>query len=143
MTLDLDKLEALAKAATPGPWKSVEGGLVVCSFHPKHGYNVHDMRTLQNLMTPDVSFAMGDVHKNDSAFIASAREAVPALIARVRELEADRDRLKDDMGIVCRFSNPDWREKRTDMEQCLNEIHGNAVASYWFHNRRILKGDKT
>jgi hypothetical protein len=87
MTIDIEKLEALAKAATPGPWKSVEGGLVVCSFHAKHGYNVHDMRR-PHVMTPDVSFSMGDVHRNDSAFIAAAREAVPALIARVREMEA-------------------------------------------------------
>jgi hypothetical protein len=123
MTLDIDKLEALAKAVLTAEAALKEMG---------GGFNLEASEFRSKIANSKVDFQS-----------VTIPEAVPALIAQVRELGADRDRLKNDMGIVCRLSNPDWREKRTDMEQCLNEIHGNAVASYWFHNRRILKGDKT
>jgi hypothetical protein len=60
--LDLDELQRLCDAATPGPW-DVEDGVVL----RKVG---------------DVIFV------EDAAFIAAARDALPKLIARVRELEA-------------------------------------------------------
>lgn len=70
MTIDLDGIEARAKAATPGPWTAVptlNGGTVV---HLSDGESVY----LDSAAT--------------GAFIATAREDVPALCARVRELEA-------------------------------------------------------
>jgi hypothetical protein len=73
MTPDLEKLESLAKAATPGPWVVKDGA----------NSHVFDQRiSLEN----DISVAFSE--GADAAFIAAACEAVPSLIARVRELEA-------------------------------------------------------
>lgn len=64
MTIDLDELERLAKAAAPGPWEQNEG----C---------VHD--ALGDCVTLDTS---------SGAYIAAANpETVLALVKRVRELE--------------------------------------------------------
>ena len=68
----IDELEALANAATEGPWDS-------------DPYEVIDTwgKTVADCTRP-----------NDTAFITESREAVPALIAEVRrlrgELEAQR-----------------------------------------------------
>lgn len=93
--LDLDAIEARANRATPGPWDAIgpyevhvlaacdcepegacgdceDGGFAVCSF------NEH-MR--------ERAFA-------NFEFIAHARTDIPALIARVRELEAEVERMR-------------------------------------------------
>lgn len=73
--LDLDAIEARAAAATPGPWAtssewSVRTGarddeLVACVQYKDHG--------------------------RDAEFIAAARSDVPALVAELRALRAERD----------------------------------------------------
>jgi hypothetical protein len=73
--LDLDAIEALANAATPGPWEVdydervggadqiLRGNLTICFMSsPRREYNAE--------------------------FIAAARAAVPALVAEVRRLRA-------------------------------------------------------
>lgn len=57
----LDEWERIANAATPGPWRFTRGSVVAIAS-PK-----------------------------DKRFISVAREAVPALIARVRQLEKEAD----------------------------------------------------
>lgn len=64
---ELDELEALANAATHAPW--------VASGHRVRASGDPD---------PIISLWNGAC---DAAFVAAAREAVPKLIARVRELE--------------------------------------------------------
>lgn len=81
MTKDeLDALEALASAATPGPWES--SGV---SIWGKNSVWVGELNFAlsrqESLATPRVS--------NDANFITAARESVPRLIARVRDLEAE------------------------------------------------------
>lgn len=82
-TLDLDAIEARANAATPGPWM----------LKPDHEERDHD-----HVMGPDdpdgeeveiarIEIREDDAGERDGAFIAAARADVPALIARVRELE--------------------------------------------------------
>lgn len=74
MTDDLTDLEALAQSATPGPWKrAVVDGM---------GFAVHRGEHDTIALYAD---------RADAAFIAAARAAVPALIARVRKAEAERD----------------------------------------------------
>lgn len=73
--LDLDAIEARANSATPGPWAtssewSVRTGarddeLVACVQYKDHG--------------------------RDAAFIAAARTDVPALVAELRALRAERN----------------------------------------------------
>jgi hypothetical protein len=68
--IDLDAIEARANAATPGPWKYCADSDAI------KGTNALIVRGARS---------------NSGPFIAHARTDVPALIARVRELEAERD----------------------------------------------------
>lgn len=79
----LAEIEALAAAATPGPWRAgavTAEGKVWCPYREAlEGPNGE--RCLLNMNT---SFP----HSDDRAFIATARTAVPALTAEVRRLRA-------------------------------------------------------
>lgn len=66
---ELDDLEAKANAATPGPWSEIEDVVTAVAWRDE------PYGTLQYLY-------------EDNAFIVACRQAVPRLIARVRELEA-------------------------------------------------------
>ena len=79
-TLDLDAIEARASAATPGPWKRT--GVNVWAWFNDQVYTI--MRGFTDRPSP--------VH--DQNFIAHARTDVPALIAAVRERDAEITRLK-------------------------------------------------
>ena len=84
--LDYDALQRLADAATEGPWQwtrepgDEEGSLEAPS---EEGYvlGVYGMHT-------EGFIAVG---KADAEFIAASRQAIPALLDRVRELVAERD----------------------------------------------------
>jgi len=80
--IDLDAIEARANAATPGPWRDQHHE---CSevWGPAPDSQTHSMQIAR------IGRAQFDVL--NAAFIAHARTDVPALIARVRELEAERD----------------------------------------------------
>lgn len=78
MTDDLTDLQALAQAATPGPWIADEGHGLTADGDPLAAAGPYDDPA-------------GFWCHEDAAFIAAARDAVPALIARVRKAEAERD----------------------------------------------------
>ena len=85
--INLDEIERRANAATHGPW----GALImhgVASVHAPSCY-VYTNDPLEDTH-PDTIARWG----RDAIFIASARTDVPALIARVRELEAECERMK-------------------------------------------------
>lgn len=92
--MNLDEIEARANAATPGPWTYDEGcGYVevppcgTIEFKPGWERSVHFLARVHN------NHVEGEDGLGfDGAFIAAARTDVPALIARVRELE---ERLSD------------------------------------------------
>lgn len=86
--INLDRIERRANAATQGPW----------------GFSYGDRRYIADPSTDIVGevappysgqtmcvFAVASANQGDSEFIASARTDVPALVARVRELETERD----------------------------------------------------
>lgn len=83
--IDLDELERLAKAATPGPW--VDSGLGLIRPLKKTSEFVahcapiviHSVKKLQQC-------------KANAAYIVAACNAVPELVARVRELKAALER---------------------------------------------------
>ncbi len=79
--LDLDALDALAAAATPGPWEVEFDGTEPAAVYADDG-GIGTAYICRDL-AQGVSYG-----EADAAFIAAAREAVPALTARVRELEA-------------------------------------------------------
>ena len=68
---ELAAIEARVQAATPGPWKSSEQYLPLYIHGPSYG----DHRGRFSAIVPE-----------DEAFIAHAREDVPALLAEVRRL---------------------------------------------------------
>lgn len=77
MTLDLDRLEALAKAATPGEWNAPGDG----DLQYENGVPV-----VQGAYGHDGYF----VDDNDAKFVAALRpEVALALIAEVRALRAE------------------------------------------------------
>ncbi len=94
--LDLDAIERRANAATPGPWTYHDGcGYVevppcgAIEFKPGWQRSVHFLARVHN------NHVEGEDGLGfDGAFIAAARTDVPALIARVRELEAECERMK-------------------------------------------------
>lgn len=84
--LDLDRLEALAKAATPGPWwgggsnrRRDSIGLVGRTSDRGTGNAIAVLN------------GIGMDRVADAEFIAAAREGVPTLIAEVRGLRRDHD----------------------------------------------------
>jgi hypothetical protein len=85
--LDLEALEALANAATPGPW-SVEIGAVWAGTDDLVASGFDDSNAAGSVDLVGRVF-----YVSNASFIAAAREAVPALIARVRELEEENARL--------------------------------------------------
>ena len=95
--IDLDAIAARANAATPGPWTYHDGcGYVevppcgAIEFKPGWERSVHFLARVHN------NHVEGEDGLGfDGAFIAHARTDVPALIARVRELEAECAKLKE------------------------------------------------
>jgi len=86
--LDLDAIEARAKAATPGPWNyehdtELEKGCRCGScLEPIDGRMIVESRKHDMVAVAD------------ARFIAHAREDVPALIAELRRLREENARLK-------------------------------------------------
>ena len=83
--LDLAAIQARADAATPGPWTL---GIVYGTVMRSSGGNIARDSTEAN-----------------AEFIAHARTDVPALLARIAELEAGRDELFDGRVLARRERN--------------------------------------
>lgn len=118
--IDLEELERLAKAATPGPWKvddlnniriAPKGRPIVATIHDCEDY------------LPRMA---------DAQYITAACNAVPELIQRIRELEAEVDLLarkiafhnnkcncsiKCNCGIDVKYWRKWAREKREERER--------------------------
>ncbi len=78
--LNLDAIEARANAATEGPWVMVTQGGIESEHYRGPG--------------EDASSVAQTRTQGDWEFIAHARTDVPALVARVRELEAAVERVR-------------------------------------------------
>lgn len=83
--LNLDAIEARAKAATQGPWY-FQGE----SFSPADidGYRIHALLGTVAKTVPN------DYSERNAVFIARSRTDIPALISALRTAEADRDMLE-------------------------------------------------
>lgn len=97
--LDLDAIEYRANAATPGPWEWTRpefspssdchvllSSATTTSYGHTARIEVHSDGSAYGEYNPDI-----DVNGPDAALIANARTDIPALVARVRQLEAERD----------------------------------------------------
>lgn len=97
MTVDLDKLQALADACFIGPWRA-ETWTVECDHEDDCGYD-HEVETVLSPNYPGeqvVAQVDDEIHtpglegfaRPHAEFIAACRDAVPELVAMVRELYA-------------------------------------------------------
>lgn len=78
---ELDEIDALADAATPGPWQAL--GLM----QPAPNYAV--------IGGGSIPTQVAVVTRENAAFIAAARTALPALIAEVRRLSREVEAIRD------------------------------------------------
>ena len=85
--IDLDELERLAAQATPGPWRMVDARAFVDDedFEIRNGQHC-------------ISYGTSEA---DASYIVAACNAEPELIARVRELERQRDWLAKALTHFC------------------------------------------
>lgn len=82
--LNLGAIEARAKAATPGPWTNP---WTCVGTARKDGFYTDAVDTDAWVCVPEYYDGNNlKVRKQDAAFIAAAREDVPALVAEVRRL---------------------------------------------------------
>lgn len=117
--IDLDALEALANAATPGPWELTdfnEG-----EDPPQPLWGVVNPPYYNPLDHPDDDAAEVQVHvgsREDAEFIAAARKALPELIAEVRQLREELDTLRADED----FSNEDIARLNSEVIRAWSEV---------------------
>jgi hypothetical protein len=142
LPLDLDRIEALANAATPGPWEPGDiwlwaavgfGGPDKCSYCASNGEPVwigkadingrmrkahkhrsadpyaidHYVSAEDGLVVGPYDYDTGGFFRyEDTVFTCAARTDVPALVARVRALEAEADRLRDERDLAVEGRDP-------------------------------------
>ncbi|WNG69303.1 hypothetical protein [Cupriavidus gilardii] len=109
--LNLDELGRLAKAATPGPWEWWTSN----SFLRLSGSDGRDGGVLYACNIRN-EYATVVVSEADRRFIAEARTALPALIARIHELEQERDHYRMAAEAEARFAD-EARAKVRELEQ--------------------------
>ena len=109
MTLDLDALEAVARAATPGPWEA-----------EPYLYTADDdwVRVTSPSDGPLFNLAEGVEPVNASHIATFDPPTVLALIAKLREAEQERDEARWAAGIVgdvARESSGGWQDAAAEL----------------------------
>ena len=105
--IDLEELERLAKAATPGPWEMVDAR----AFLDDEDFEIRNGGHCIGYGTSG----------KDAAYIVAACNAVPELIARVRELEAELEQYKKPIDF------PNLRKSVKHIDNSLSEFIDEAV----------------
>lgn len=87
---DLDALMRLKEAATPGPYETNDIDHVRIYAYP---YNRHAIARTYGPELNGIGYASmtGENERNNAAYIVAACNAVPELVQRIRELEAQCD----------------------------------------------------
>lgn len=111
---DLSELKQLEKKATPGPWswEEEEGGRATvysCRMDGMHGMN------LFGRLEPDWN------GNTNLGFLCEMRNAAPALLARLEELEE----FARDIYEMCNFDDPD-SYVADDRSGCLETIYAKS-----------------
>ena len=99
---DLDELEKLEQAATMGPWKLESECETSDDDHQFYGLDKGDYPRWLLIEGMHWSFFWDeadekhyDTSARDAALIVAARNALPALIAELRELRKENERLRE------------------------------------------------
>jgi hypothetical protein len=85
--LDLDAIQARCDTATPGPWWN-DGHEIYQGEHA-------GIPAVSTWIGETCTVSLPDYGDANGAFLANARQDVPALLARVRELEAENAELRE------------------------------------------------
>lgn len=96
----LAERERMEKAATPGPWRATEERVYA---------DLDDGAVC--VASPNLNFS--DRCAPDAAFIADARAAVPALVAEVRRLREENERLRIKR---CHYCDAPMKEKEFEKD---------------------------
>lgn len=121
--INLDRIERRANAATEGPWGFSYGS---------RRYIADPSTDIVGEVAPPYSgqtmcvFAVASANQGDAEFIASARADVPALIARVRELEAESAKWKEAFERI-RSTNTDLMMQLFDAQERTRAINISPV----------------
>lgn len=96
---ELDRLEALANAATPGPWavrplRYDDWGWVRAVGEEHDNALVAKAMAGRDYNSVQHRAEMTDPYAHNAAFIAAARDAVPALVKTVHKRDAEIARLR-------------------------------------------------
>lgn len=114
--LDLDAIQDLADAATAGPWKVWPQPTVITS----RSNAVHAIAAAGDLPGSLVRITVAG--HADAAFVAAARELVPALVAEVRRLRAELATQAEHMGELV-DQLPDAEETRAGRAAARAELY--------------------
>lgn len=126
MTTDLDALEALAKAATPGPWDATEGD---------SGPEVHAGEILRHEIDFLLREGGHDQGRSDARFIAAADPStILALIAELRQEREWAGSLLDKAGEIAQ-QNRNLVEVRLALEAALSRAEETIAKA-----RDVLRG---
>ena len=134
---ELNEIEERANAATPGKWDYVLSAFINKDAKDDQPYGVRPR---------GADFYWGYDSKEDANFIAHAREDIPALIAEVRQLRAEREVLIVQRNALSRVINycPDAEYG------CVREIlhwadcsHDNAVCWLEWARSKAEKAEQT
>lgn len=91
--IDLDKLEALHREATPGEWRAViEGTQPVCYYRALVCFSANTADGGYVSVVTDDHLGVRE-HQANALFVAAVHEMVPGLIAELREARAKIGRL--------------------------------------------------
>lgn len=123
--MNIDESRALAKAAreraekaTPGPWESHEYDADNSWFGHRDNHGVQPLCDDAGMCAP-----------NNSAFIAAAREDVPALCDAVDELAAEVDtatKVKAAWEQLCRERDRLWRDAEDKLDSIRQQLERNG-----------------
>jgi hypothetical protein len=94
---DIESLEKRLEAATPGPWESVPPISEGSSADGSQSWSASEGRLINGPPQTVEDIALSKRwfrRKEDGDFIAHAREDIPALIAYVKELAAEIERMR-------------------------------------------------
>ncbi len=111
---DLDAIEALANAATEGPWSTRALGRLLRFGRKNDGpWDEADEDEPEDGATLP--------HDDDAAFIAASRTFVPAAIAELRELRAENARIAKHIELAAEQYTNDRRMVRDRFDAALEE----------------------
>lgn len=136
--LDIDAIEARAKAATPGPWQCF----------PHYDAKFHHIKA-NFIVAPveaptgktDTGYTAEGVPVEEAIFIAHARQDVPALVEEDRMLRAEVEQLKADRGKWRRVAD-DLRIKGKNLADAHGQIAFNAGGGYVIREQQWLDADE-